>query len=56
MRIFNEENKKPEVVLILNKSEINCLIEVLTEASQKYKRRTNYKKMLEFINEKVCVF
>ena len=59
MRVFNEEaviSNNPEVILVLNKAEANTLIEALTEASQKYKRKSKFKNMLKLMEEKICIF
>lgn len=59
MRIFNEElqmQDKPETVFILNKSEVEIIMEALEIASKNNKRKIKYKKILTLIEEKVCIF
>ncbi len=56
MRIFNEEDKNNEIILVLSHKEAREIIEALEEACKHRPRKVLWKKLLSQMNSEAGVY
>lgn len=56
MKVFNNEDQKGEVILLVSKKEMQNLIDMCEEASENNKRKKNWKKIYCQLTTEACCY